>query len=53
MEYLPEGDLQTYLDNNPLLTEAASSQITSQVLKGLHFMHIEGFAHRDVKPAVR
>lgn len=52
MEYLSQGDLQTYFDNNPPLHEEEGRQIASQVLRGLHIMHREGFSHRDVKPAV-
>jgi serine/threonine protein kinase len=52
MEYLSQGDLQTYLTNNPPLNEDECREIVSQVFKGLQTMHKEGFAHRDVKPAV-
>ncbi|KAH7146692.1 kinase-like domain-containing protein [Dactylonectria estremocensis] len=50
MEYVPTGDLQTYLRNHPALPKDDSRQITSQVLRGLAIMHGEGFAHRDIKP---
>ncbi|KAH7019604.1 kinase-like domain-containing protein [Ilyonectria destructans] len=50
MEYVPTGDLQTYLCDHPALPEDDSRQITSQVLRGLAIMHGEGFAHRDIKP---
>lgn len=52
MEYVPTGDLQTYLCDHPALPEDDSRQITSQVLRGLAIMHGEGFAHRDIKPQV-
>jgi serine/threonine protein kinase len=52
MEYLPEGDLRTYLETNLPLTEAECHEIVGQVSKGLQIMHREGFAHRDIKPAV-
>ncbi|KAB5536635.1 kinase-like domain-containing protein, partial [Coniochaeta sp. 2T2.1] len=51
MEYLSKGDLQTYIINNPLLSEDECCEIAYQVFKGLRIMHREGFAHRDVKPA--
>ncbi|KAH6870970.1 kinase-like domain-containing protein [Thelonectria olida] len=50
MEYVPTGDLQTYLREHPALPEDNSRQIISQVLQGLEIMHREGFAHRDIKP---
>jgi serine/threonine protein kinase len=53
MEYFPAGDLCSYLDEHPPFLEDDCRQITSQVLRGLTFMHGEGFAHRDIKPQVR
>jgi calcium/calmodulin-dependent protein kinase I len=50
MEYLPLGDLQSYLHS--CLPENEAQQISSQVLEGLSFMHESGFAHRDLKPEV-
>lgn len=50
MEYLPEGDLHKYLSTP--LPEKEGQHIISQILEGLHFMHDNGFAHRDLKPAV-
>lgn len=50
MEYLSEGDLHKYLSSP--LPEKEGQQIVLQVLEGLHFMHENGFAHRDLKPAV-
>jgi serine/threonine protein kinase len=52
MDYLSKGVLQTYLNHNPPLSEDPCREVVSQVLKGLQIMHREGFAHRDVKPAV-
>jgi ankyrin repeat protein/serine/threonine protein kinase len=53
MEYLSQGDLQTYLDNQRSLAEGECRMIMGQVVRGLQVMHKEGFAHRDIKPAVR
>ena len=50
MEYFSYGDLQNYLSS--LIPERETRQITSQILEGLLFMHDNGFAHRDLKPAV-
>lgn len=53
MEYLPLGDLRAYLarQSQPWVPEAEAKQIISQVLEALKFMHVEGFAHGDLKPA--
>jgi len=53
MEYLPLGDLRAYLarQSQPWIPEVETKQIISQVLEGLKFMHAEGFAHADLKPA--
>jgi serine/threonine protein kinase len=50
MEYLEHGDLQRYLSRQ--FSELESHRITSQVVKGLGFMHRYNFIHRDLKPAV-
>lgn len=50
MEYFPHGNLQRYLSS--LIPEIETQQIASQILEGLSFMHDNGFAHRDLKPAV-
>jgi serine/threonine protein kinase len=50
MEYLPNGDLHKYLGSP--LSEREGQIIVSQVVEGLDFMHQNGFAHRDLKPAV-
>jgi serine/threonine protein kinase len=53
MEYVPNGDLE---DNIPPkgepINELEIREIASQILKGLEFMHQEGFVHRDLKPKV-
>lgn len=53
MEYCSHGDLKDYLQKHKTLTEKETQEITLQVLGGLSLMHEAGFAHRDVKPAVR
>ena len=50
MEYLSHGDLHKYLGSP--LPETEGQLIVSQIVEGLHFMHDNGFAHRDLKPAV-
>lgn len=53
MEYCKHGDLKNYLQRIGTLEELETQEITLQVLGGLSLMHEAGFAHRDVKPAVR
>lgn len=60
MEYMPLGDLEHNLQDieNSLthtrspLPEEEVQEITQQILEGLKIMHLEGFAHRDLKPQV-
>ena len=52
MEYIEHGDLQRLLNSRPPLPESDAQQITFQVLEGLHFMHMNGYSHRDLKPGV-
>ncbi|KAL2823638.1 kinase-like domain-containing protein [Aspergillus cavernicola] len=51
MEYLRLGDLQKYLGRP--LPESEGQKIAFQLLEALQFMHNNGFAHRDLKPAVK
>ena len=50
MEYLSHGDLHKYLGSP--LPEKEGQLIVFQIVEGLHFMHNNRFAHRDLKPAV-
>ena len=52
MEYLELGDLHVYLRDQPPLPEPEVKEIAFQILDGLHLMHENGFAHRDLKPKV-
>ena len=52
MEYLPSGDLYTFISNGTTLSESESQDITYQILEGIFLMHDNGFAHRDLKPQV-
>lgn len=50
MEYIPRGDLNSYLTQP--LPENEAREITFQVAEGLHELHENGFVHRDLKPQV-
>jgi hypothetical protein len=50
MEYFENGDLQKHMRGR--FPEFEVGQIASQILEGLSYMHDNGFAHRDLKPAV-
>ena len=67
MEYIPLGDLENNLQeleksrnpgghidwhNGGVLSEDEVKDITTQILEGVKIMHLEGFAHRDLKPQV-
>lgn len=53
MEYCEFGDLQKYMNRHGALPDEDVRQIIAQLAEGLHFMHSEGFAHRDFKPRVK
>lgn len=52
MEYCELGDLGRYLRQNGTLTEDEAKDVMYQVVTALAMMHVEGFAHRDLKPSV-
>ena len=52
MEYCEFGDLHKYMQDHGRLPEEESREIAAQLAEGLHFMHSENFAHRDLKPRV-
>lgn len=53
MEYIPLGDLEVNAPQRPgTINEVEIRDITSQILEGLKIMHLENFAHRDLKPKV-
>ena len=55
MEFFALGDLQRCLKETPgqCLQETDAQAITYQLVEGVNFMHVNGFAHRDLKPSVR
>jgi serine/threonine protein kinase len=52
MEYCLYGDLYHYLSHKSPLPVAEAQELTRQMLEGVYDMHENGFAHRDLKPAV-
>ena len=53
MEYVPLGDLEENVQAiGGTVKEAEVRDITIQILEGLKIMHLEKFAHRDLKPKV-
>jgi serine/threonine protein kinase len=52
MEYCHLGDLHHYLLREQSLSIADTQQLVYQIIEGLHQMHENGFAHRDLKPGV-
>lgn len=51
MEYIALGDLDKNLKSGTL-GEPEAKEIGHQILTGLNIMHLESFAHRDLKPQV-
>lgn len=49
MEFVQEGQLKTYMTNNPLTTEQLK-KLFIDILEGLRYLHSEGIIHRDIKP---
>ncbi|KAI0562446.1 Serine/threonine protein kinase Mitochondrial [Gracilaria domingensis] len=50
-EFIPGGDLYTYLDNSPAgLPERQALRFMRQLLKALHYLQTKGISHRDIKP---
>jgi serine/threonine protein kinase len=52
MEYCQHLDLGKHLRAHGTLSEEHAKVIAVQVLQGLHQMHKNQIAHRDLKPAV-
>jgi len=51
MELLEGEDLQQVIAHRRPLTALQKTRIMSQVAEGLHYAHLHGVVHRDVKPA--
>ena len=49
MEYVKNGDLKTYLNDTPKISENIINSICKQMLSALSFLHSNGIIHRDIK----
>src|SRR2546423_142435 len=50
MEYVPGGELSTYLNQNNQLPEDMVKSIARQILHALQYLHRRKITHRDIKP---
>ncbi|KAH0603931.1 uncharacterized protein H6S33_006962 [Morchella sextelata] len=50
MEFLPEGNLQTYMLRNRQLAKGNCKTIVRQILEALHIMHQGGIHHGNLTP---
>jgi len=50
MEYFEKGDLRRHLSER--MPVPTAKLLARQLLEGLNFMHMNGIAHRDIKPEV-
>lgn len=50
MEYVPGGELSTYLQTQGRIAEEMVRTIARQTLRALHYLHKRRITHRDIKP---
>ncbi|KAL5357393.1 kinase-like domain-containing protein [Aspergillus floccosus] len=50
MEYVPGGELSTYLQSTGKLPEDMVRPVARQILHALHYLHKRKITHRDIKP---
>ena len=51
MKLHEEGNLSTYLKNNPFLTEDQKIDLVKKILLGMQFLHQKGILHHNLKPS--
>ncbi|CAL5867181.1 uncharacterized protein PFLUO_LOCUS1393 [Penicillium psychrofluorescens] len=50
MEYVPGGELSTYLQSHGKIPEEMVRTVARQILRALHYLHKRRITHRDIKP---
>ncbi|RAL04614.1 serine/threonine-protein kinase [Aspergillus ibericus CBS 121593] len=50
MEYVPGGELSTYLQSHGKIREDMVRPMARQILHALHYLHKRKITHRDIKP---
>ena len=50
MEYVPGGELSSFIRDKGSMPEVMVQQVARQVLHALHYLHKRKITHRDIKP---
>lgn len=50
MDYLPGGDLRSFLSESEKLTEDEGKFLIACIIKSLEYIHTHKIMHRDIKP---
>lgn len=50
MEYVPGGELSTYLQSHGRISEDMVKTISRQIVHALRYLHKRKITHRDIKP---